>query len=1088
MAKLRVFNKFEQQPIEEHELQCLESWLIENCPSYDESASIFTATLNGKPFVAHSLKLKDSDIVNLTLEPRDPLTALAVIAIIGAGYALYQAQQIPDFQDTSSSGNSIYEASSRANRAEPSGVIRSIAGRIDMFPDYVVPPVRRYIDHEEFLYFHFSIGEGYFDISSDNFFISESSASSYEGDIEIEIFEPGDDASGNIASQNWFETKEVSSLDLITSVESLGAGWTLDYSGDQMTSYFESVATQFPVSVDGRFEITNGTNPGFYQVVSLSGASNETATLIGLKRAGDDTTRLEAVTKIDSTGRIGREINIFTSTGLPSLITESGEAIEWGIINGGVNWEGPFLCAPRNELSSRAEVDVVFPQGLVFLDGNGDLTSATVDIEIQWRDFGTTTWNTVPSTSFTADTYNQRAYTVDVEFGSNILPEFQVRRVTKDSEDINLVDVVQIKRIKSQLEAPVSYQDITTTSIKIRGTNALASTSENKINIRGATRKLPTISELQALSWDLRKSQTQVVGGWNVSGAEFFSSFSLPAGNISGYDFSDDGSRLYYLPPDDNRVFQFLMSSPFSITTAVLEEQYIADVTSLMYEGKSIELANGGTRLYVLTETDLGAIAFEEHTLSTAYDISTASRTETFNTGITKTGTSNITISLDGLRLFFFDGDAVNQYSMSAFDLSTLVDDSVSFAVTGDSMALKQVPSETNPQLMYIRSGSDIETYEITDGDITTATLDDTSGSFSGIIRVYQGKMFDTSGESITRYTIPDTADTRATRSIARFVGYSLYKAMGNEVVDLVDWDQLSVLDTLWFSRGDFLDAEFKDETTLWEALKLILAVGYAEPSIRRGKFYPVRIAQSDDFQQIYTPDIMLDGGVQVDHVHYDNQEPDGVNVEYFSTETGGMEVVNSYAPGDLAVHPSRLSAIGITDPTRAWRYGMRKRNMDRYKPATISFSTEMDALNSNYGDLIAISSEMFAHQYGMIIDYDEGTNRATLDFDLDYTDIPELPPFGTKYGYLAVRDLEGRYETYQIQEPAELNKPTIILNFTPIFDGSVDLPMVSFGPPDDFVKLGIVRKITQTSETQVNIACEEYLEEVYQDDDNEPS
>lgn len=1091
MAKLRVFNKFDVEPIEEHDLDCLQDWLIESCPSYDENINVFTAELNGLEFDEYSLKLTDSDIVTIIIEPKEPATIFAVVAIITAGYALYQAQQIPDFQDTSSSGNSIYEASARVNSAQPSGVIRNIAGSINIFPDYVVPPTKRYIDHDEFIYFHLGICEGHISLYESNFFISETPISSYEGDIELEIFEPSDNVAGNRASEYWFQSREVLDLELITSLPSLGAGWTLDYSGDQITSYYNGVTTEFPVSVDGDFEITTGSNIGFYRVQSLSGASNEIATVIGLKRAGDDTSRLEVTTKIVQRGRASVRVNIFSSTGAASLNPAVGEIVEWNVINGGENWEGPFLCTPVNETSSSAEVDVLFPQGLVFLDGSGDIQSATVDIEIQWRDSGSDEWNTVPSTSFTSDTYDARGYTVEIDFGSQIKPEFRIRRVTNDSEDINLSDIVQIKRLKCRIDAPSSYSDITTASLRIRGTNALSATAENKINIRGATRKLPTLDEIQNLSWDLSDAATRTDTEWDIPNAENVDSDRFDMLSILSIDFSTDGLNLYLAGVSNDgqltmQIRQYSLNNPYDIRAANLVG--IIDVFPQFSENlRSVSVGDNDTKLYMLyqngTVAPANRVYFREYSMSTN-NINSAVETYNFDTGLTDGGAGNLKLRLDGNKLYYrsLTGD-IRQYSMTSWDLSTISYDSVSVNLSGSYMDLRQETGGTNPIEIYIVNPFNIDRYSVTNGDITTATLIDSSGTYTQAIYTTKDYLFhiaDAVGATLIRkYSISETSDSRTTRSISRFVSYSLYKAMGAEVVDLVDWDQMAALDALWESRGDWLDAEFKDETTLWEALKICLSVGYAEPTIRNGKFYPVRIAESSDYQQIYTPDIMLDG-VQVDHVHYDNQEPDGVDVEYFSLESNGMELVNAYAAGDLATHPARLTAIGITDETRAWRYGMRKRNRDRFKPANISFSTEMDALNSSYGDLIAVVSDMFPQQYGMMIDFDSGTNIATLDFEPDFS-------AGGSFN-IAVRDLNGKYDIVTATEIAGDQVQIQPLSFTPIFDGSVDLPLVSFGNTDEFVKLGIVRGISPISETQVSVSCEEYLTEVYQDDDNAPS
>jgi hypothetical protein len=217
-----------------------------------------------------------------------------------------------------------------------------------------------------------------------------------------------------------------------------------------------------------------------------------------------------------------------------------------------VNWEGPFRVTPQGQTSQYAEVDVFFPQGLTDLDSNNENSNRTVEIAIEWRAVGSSNWTTVSSTSYTEATYDQRAFTVEIDYGSAIEPEHRYRRVTLDADSNQISDTVEIKRVKSQLETPISYQDLTTLSLKIRGTNALARTAENRINIRGATRKLPTLAELQTGSFDLFDTNTRTIGNYQITDAEQvqftqWTDIGLPldtTGSNCSLDFDASGTTL----------------------------------------------------------------------------------------------------------------------------------------------------------------------------------------------------------------------------------------------------------------------------------------------------------------------------------------------------------------------------------------------------------------------------------------------------------------------------------------------------------------------------------------------------------------
>jgi hypothetical protein len=139
-----------------------------------------------------------------------------------------------------------------------------------------------------------------------------------------------------------------------------------------------------------------------------------------------------------------------------------------------------------------------------------------------------------------------------------------------------------------------------------------------------------------------------------------------------------------------------------------------------------------------------------------------------------------------------------------------------------------------------------------------------------------------------------------------------------------------------------------------------------------------------------------------------------------------------------------------------------------------------MDALNSEYGDAIAIGSSLWGSQFGEIMDYNNILMIATLSF---------IPQFAAGDHFLAVRDTEGNTEFYECTavggEPFQVE---LVANpsFDPVFNDTTDSTIVSFGTADEVFKRAIVRSIEPQSETEVRVTAEEYLAEVYQSDDDE--
>jgi len=144
---------------------------------------------------------------------------------------------------------------------------------------------------------------------------------------------------------------------------------------------------------------------------------------------------------------------------------------------------GPFLAVSHAESTNKYTLDFRFNQGLTILSG-ANPTTRTVDLHIQWRNEGATSWNSVYKT-YAAATVDQLAYTFDVSVPSGTRPEVRVRRLTADENNISYKDEVDWVGLRTVLPSATasSYPGITTLAIEVRGTNELAGSAENKISV-----------------------------------------------------------------------------------------------------------------------------------------------------------------------------------------------------------------------------------------------------------------------------------------------------------------------------------------------------------------------------------------------------------------------------------------------------------------------------------------------------------------------------------------------------------------------------------------------------------------------------
>ncbi len=1081
------------------------SWIKESCKKEDVefTDSIrppYSATLNGKPwnYPDHDMTLKKDDVINVTIEPKWPAVPY-IIAVLAAAYSYYVASNISaGYQNTTESGQSIYTANVNANSISPSGVIREMAGEQHIYPDLICPPHYRYEDGDQFLYLNLCLTRGFADVSGSNLYVAETPVQYYEGDIDYQIKDPGQDISGSDAHENWFQSKEVSDLRLTTAAGLVGGDWSIDASGDLMTSYLGGIATAFPFDVDEDFEIVSGgNNPGIYRVIAISGASNEIAQLQELQYTGGTTGRLEVLTRIQD--RNVRR-NIFDVTGAASLTPATGVAItEWQGLNGGVNWEGPYLAIPPNEAARYGEFDIKFPQGLVQLDGSNNQIDKFVRLVIRWRDRGTSSWtNEIVDT--TSNTYDEVAKTVTIDYGSEITPEVMFRRVTKDSDEITINDVVDIERVKHKLTSPTSYPDVTTIQMRLRGTNALAQTAENRINVRNASRKLPTLQEIEdaanGIPFDLGGDKN-IDTSWNIQYENFVSSYDLDgidpvvsSTNLQGMDISSDGQNL--IVNNTSRIMSFSMaSSPYNFRDA----QYTGYFQVNGFISHSVvRTADNGGKMAVLgrVSSPFGWTFINMYTLSSPYNPSTASLDGVYNIS-TVNNDSSIFINNAGGQYWFGQEDVIRELSMTGFDVTTSL-------FTGDELDVSSDVSPSQMRSFYIGDSfskiyvltlaGDIFSYTMsTPGDITTASLDSPGSNNFDVgfqyvdLVVQQNHVFTCNSLSfVSQWDIPSTINIRRSRSLVRFVANAIYDAIGEDVLEQLNFDDLDDLDTLLEGRQDYLDAEFIDETTLWEAIKIMAAPGYSEPVIKEGVFDLVRTAAGTNFTNLYTPDVMLGDGLQIDQKFYGSQEPDGVDVEYFSLETYANEVYEYRLPGDLGLRPKRIQAIGIGTEEKAYRIAARERRRDRAKPNTYTFTTELDALNSNYGDPIAIASDVFGGQYGHVV----GVSGSVIALDFDPNPI-------SGSATATFRNPEGTMSsTHSITLGPNSNEITLISpsvpDFTLITDENEEPNLVTIGDTDDYVRRAIVRRISPQNDNEVSVTAEEYVSDIYADDDNSPS
>jgi len=149
--------------------------------------------------------------------------------------------------------------------------------------------------------------------------------------------------------------------------------------------------------------------------------------------------------------------------------------------------------------------------------------------------------------------------------------------------------------------------------------------------------------------------------------------------------FSDDGLRFYIAGNANNTVYQYDMTSPWDISTAVYNGVDF-DVSDQETEVEGLAFGDDGLKMYIVGKIQ---DAIFEYDLSTAFDIGTAvyNGNALFISGQVSDGVG-LALDSDGLRVFVIDeaDGVIEQYNLStAWSISTGTYANISFDTSSES-------------------------------------------------------------------------------------------------------------------------------------------------------------------------------------------------------------------------------------------------------------------------------------------------------------------------------------------------------------------------------------------------------------------
>jgi sugar lactone lactonase YvrE len=215
------------------------------------------------------------------------------------------------------------------------------------------------------------------------------------------------------------------------------------------------------------------------------------------------------------------------------------------------------------------------------------------------------------------------------------------------------------------------------------------------------------------------------VGDFNISTAVFVDAFSISDQDTEprGIAFNPNGTKMFVVGDAGDDVNEYTLSTGFDVSTASFVDSF--SVASQDTSPFGIAFNTDGTKMFIV-----GVVGQDvnEYTLSTGFDVSTATFVDSFSVASQETSPQGIAFNSDGTKMFIVgpDGDDVNEYTLSTgFDVSTasFVD---SFSVSAQDTAPRGVAFNADGTKMFIiGSNSDsVHEYALSTGfDVSTASF-----------------------------------------------------------------------------------------------------------------------------------------------------------------------------------------------------------------------------------------------------------------------------------------------------------------------------------------------------------------------------
>ena len=332
-----------------------------------------------------------------------------------------------------------------------------------------------------------------------------------------------------------------------------------------------------------------------------------------------------------------------------------------------------------------------------------------------------------------------------------------------------------------------------------------------------------------------------------------------------------------------------------------------------------------------------------------------------------------------------------------------------------------------------------------------------------------QRKLPIVSGGAFTTELYPTNDIAPVVRYIAHSVGYD------DSQIDIAE---LIRLDAIWKARGDTFKYIYDSNVVVRDAINTALNVGFAEMTVSQGKIKPVRDEPRDMLNaHMYTPQNMTKT-LKTSFSVVTPEESDGIRVTYVDEDTWEEATVLCLLPTDTGFKLDEITIDGVTTRDKAYQLGMRQRCIQAYRRKKYAFSTEMDALNSEYFSTAILGDDIPSYAQSAIMwsIAAQGTGQALIQSSEMFT-----------WTEGASHVVSWRKANGQIAGPFPCSKvsdfyllATVGSEPFPTINGSQEPPHLLFGTTTNYGYPAIVTKVAPSGRMDIAVEAVNYTDAVY--------